>query len=164
MSSTPGSAEARIFPARRWRPRHRLAPTRVHVRVLLHRGRLDRLLLEGAEPVTTAELTLRAYQLTRRPSRAALAASLEQSVASAARRRRRSATSAPLARDAIAGTRPVLAELARALREEPVAAARCVALVRRLLADGAGPLYVESGDGALREAAVEALRALGGPV
>jgi len=118
------------------------------------------MLLEGADPVTSAELTLRAFQLTRLQSRARVGASLEDAVASAPTRRRRSASAAPLARSAIAAARPELQELARALRKRPVVTARGVVLVRRLLTDGAGPLYVESGDGALRCAAAEALSAL----
>ena len=50
--------------------------------------------------------------------------------------------------------------MARALREEPVVAARGVVLARRLLTDGSGPLYVESGDSTLRHAAAETLTAL----
>jgi hypothetical protein len=129
--------------------------------VLAMRDRLDRRLLEGQDPVTTPELTLRAFQLTRPAARTALAASLQDAVSSAAVARRRSAGAAPLARSAISAALPELEALARALREEPVVAARGMVLARRLLADGSGPLYVESGDGALRYAAAGTLAALG---
>jgi hypothetical protein len=132
----------------------------VHLRVLARRERLDRQLLKGADPVSTPELTLRAYQLTRAASRTALAATLEASLTSAATGQRRSMTAAPLARGAIESARGELDELARTLRE-PVVAARGVVLARRLLTDGAGPLYVEDADGELARTAAEALRALG---
>jgi hypothetical protein len=159
--SAPGSAAPYISTAPRRRSRRRVASPRMRVRVLARRERLDRLLLEGADPVTTPELTLRAFQHTRPASRVALAASLDDAVASAATRRRRSPTAAPLARGAIAAARPELQELARSLREDRIVAARGVVRARRLLTDGSGPLYVESGDGALRRAAQAALSALG---
>lgn len=159
--STPGSAAAHISPARRRRFRRRVAPLRLRLRVLARRERLDRQLLEGADPVTAPELTLRAFQLTRASARAALAASLEDAVSSAAVRSRRSPTAAPLARSAIAAAGPELRALAQTLRDEPVVAARGVVLARRLLTDGAGPLYAESSDGVLRRAAGEALAGLG---
>ena len=110
--------------------------------------------------MSSPQLTLRAFQLNRASSRAALASSLEEALASAPARRRRSASAPPLARDAIASARPELEELARALREEAVVAARGVVLARRLLTDGSGPLYIESPDGLLRNTAGEALTAL----
>ncbi len=152
------SASARIsLPRRRGRP---LAGLLLRLRVLARRERLDRMLIEGADPVATDELTLRAYELSRPSHRRALAASVDDAVRSAATRRRRSPAAPPLAREGIAPARPALAELSRALREEPVVAARGVALARRLLTDGAGPLYVESGEAALRSTVDEAVRAL----
>jgi hypothetical protein len=144
-------------PRRRGR---RLGTPGLHLRVLLQRARLDRMLMEGADPVAVPELTLRAYQLTRPAHRRQIAAGIDDALASAASRRRRSPAAAPLARGGIAAARPELAELARALREEPVAAARGVAMARHLLIDGAGPLYVDNGNGALRSAAGAAVRAL----
>jgi hypothetical protein len=159
--STLGSAAEHLSPATRRRSRDRVASMRLRLRVLARRERLDRMLLEGADPVTSAELTLRAFQLTRPPGRAALAAGIEDAVSSAGSRRRRSPSAAPLARSGIAAARPELAELARALREEPIVSAHGVVLARRLLTDGSGPLYGESGDGALRSATMQALNALG---
>jgi hypothetical protein len=156
--STISSASAPLsFPRRRSRP---VAGALLRARVLAHRERLDRMLIEGADPVTTDELTLRAYQLSRPSHRRALAASIDDAVRSAATRRRRSPAAPPLARKGIDPARPALAELSRALREEPVVAARGVALARRLLTDGAGPLYVENGDAALRIVVDETVRAL----
>ncbi len=155
--STISSASARLPLSR---PRDRpLAGAWLRLRVLANRDRLDRMLIEGADPVTSEELTLRAYQLSRLSHRRALAASVDDVLDSAAKRRRRSPAAPPLAREGIAAGRPALAELSRALREEPVVAARGVALARRLLTDGAGPLYVEGG-AELRIAAGDACRAL----
>jgi hypothetical protein len=152
------SASARIsLPHRRGR---RLAGLLLHLRVLARRERLDRLLIEGADPVASEELTLRAYELSRPSHRRALAASADDAVKSAATRRRRSQAAPPLAREGIGSARFALAEISRALRDEPLVAARGVALARRLLTDGAGPLYVESGDGVLRLAVDETIRAL----
>jgi hypothetical protein len=47
-----------------------VAPLRLQLRVLRRREQLDRQLLDGVDPVTTPELTLRAFQLTRAPARA----------------------------------------------------------------------------------------------
>jgi len=152
------SASAPItLPRRRGR---RLTGLLLHLRVLARRERLDQMLIEGADPLASEELTLRAYELSRPSHRRALAAGVDDAVRSAATRRRRSPAAPPLAREGIGSARAALAELARVLREEPVVAARGVALVRRLLTDGAGPLYVESGDAAVRAAADEAVRAL----
>jgi hypothetical protein len=158
--STPGSTAAHVSPARRRRTRRRGAPLGLRLRVLAQRGGLDRRLLAGADPVSTPELTLRAFQLTRAASRTTLAGSFEDTIATATERRRRSATSAPLARGAIAAARLELAELVLAIREEPVVRARGLVLARRLLTDGSGPLYVESSDAALRIAVDETIRAL----
>jgi hypothetical protein len=128
--------------------------------VSVHRDRLDRALLAGADPVTTPELTLRAFQLTRPPSRAALAASLEGAIATAEVRRRRSPAAAPLARQAIAAARPELEALASALREDAVVAPRGVLLARLLLSDGSGPLYADYGPRRLRDATGDTLAAL----
>lgn len=156
--STLSTASERLTPHTRLRSR-RIASLRLRWRVLIHRERLDRLLIEGVDPVTVPELTLRAFQLSRRSHRIALAASVDDAVRSAPVRRRRSPSAPPLARDGIAAAKDELAALSRALREEPVVAARGVALARRLLTDGSGPLYVENG-GALRAAAAEARGAL----
>ncbi len=100
--SAPGFPAAQISHARRRRFRRRVAPLWTRLRVLASHESLDRLLLEGTAPVTTPELTLRSFQLTRASSRASLAASLEDALATAPARRRRSPSAAPLARDAIA--------------------------------------------------------------
>ena len=160
--STLSFQNARLPSARH--PDRAPASLTLRLRVLLHRARLDRMLIEGADPVATLELTLRAYQLTRASHRRQIAASIDDAVASAAARRRRAPSAAPLARARISVARSELAELSRALREEPVASARGVALARRILVDGAGPLYVDGGDTALRAAAAEALGALAHPL
>jgi len=159
--STLSRQNARLSRRRRTR---RLGSPALRLSVLLRRGRLDRMLIKGTDPVASPELTLRAYQLTHTSHRRQIAASIEEVLLSARTRRRRSLSAVPLARHGIAGARGEPIELARALREEPLAGARGVALARRMLTDGAGPLYVDAGDGALRGAAAEALRALAHPL
>jgi hypothetical protein len=163
--STPRSATAPLSPPRRRRPRRReVATIRVRLRVLLRGELLDRLLIEGSDPVSTPELTLRAYQLTRRASRRRLAESIDDVVSSAGVRPRRYSTSPPLAWRAIKAASAALGELSEALREEPVVTARGVALARRLLTDGSGPLYVQTPDGTLLRAVQETSAALAAPI
>jgi hypothetical protein len=135
----------------------------VRPRVRVRSEALDALLIEASDPASTPELTLRAFQLTRPASRRRLAASLEDVVSSARVRSRRYSSSPPPARLAIKLARGALAELAEALREEPVVTARGVALARRLLTDGAGPLYVQTPERTLLRAVQEASAALAAP-
>jgi len=145
-------------------PRHRSRPTlRTRLRVALRSWRLDTLLIEGSDPVSTSELTLRAFQLTRPASRRKLASSLDDVVTSARVGPRRYSASPPLASREIKAASTALAELSEALREQPVVSARGVALARRLLTDGAGPLYVQTPDGTLVRAVQEASAALAVP-
>ncbi len=156
--STLTSATTRLAAGRR-RPRP-IAALLLRLRVLAHRERLDNELIHGTDPVRAPELTLRAFELTHIASRRRLADSLDDAVAAAEARPRRHAVSPPLARRAIRAARATLFELSRSLREEPVVAARGVALTRRLLTDGAGPLYVATPQGTLDAAALRALEAL----
>jgi hypothetical protein len=158
--STLSSPTARLAGAGRRRKPIGSLQLRLRLRVLVRGRQLERLLIEGADPVSAPELALRAFQLTRASHRRSLAASLDDALLSAANGRRRSPSAAPLAGASIAAARPALVELARMLREQPVVAARGVAMTRRLLVDGAGPLYVDTHDGALRHAAEQALTAL----
>jgi len=68
----------------------------------------------------------------------------------------------PIHLDASGDARCVLLDLAERLRGPRPVTAHGVALVRTLLCDGCGPLYVPSGPGELRKAAATALSALDG--
>jgi hypothetical protein len=66
----------------------------------------------------------------------------------------------PVSRDAASGARGALLDLAERLRAPRPVDPAGVRLVRTLLVDGAGPLYVPQEPGELRGAALRALDAL----
>ncbi|HTQ91205.1 MAG TPA: hypothetical protein VMK84_17105 [Streptosporangiaceae bacterium] len=115
---------------------------------------LDRQLADGVRPETDAVLAARAMVLTSVRYRRDLAASLRRMLAAStapqARPRPMAASRSagvarqphvPLRRDRIAGSASELDELARFLAGPSPLAARGVAMVSQLLADGGGPLY-----------------------
>jgi hypothetical protein len=111
----------------------------------MRRGRLDALLAGGADPRTRSELELRARQLVSEGERARLAGSLAAalSVARDAAGRAEPPITArvPLRSAALRACAADVEELVRRLRDPQPVAAWGVALTRRLLFDGAGPLY-----------------------
>jgi hypothetical protein len=139
--------------ARRVRLRDRLVAR-------LRTDRLDAELAEGAQPDASPALALRAHEL--------IGPSMRRGLARQIRR---------LVRDAMSGKVWVVAEVAPRRREvveaaddlealarrltapEPVSA-RGVAVVRRLLTDGTGPLYFHGADEPLRSIAAGALGTL----
>jgi hypothetical protein len=133
----------------------------VWIRTLLYRRRLDALLLRGVARHQSAELALRARRLTTRRRRRALADSLDEAILTADGRGPRLVSIRPLARQ-VHAARPALRELADALRAEEEVEPAGVLLARRMLTDGAGPLYHECGDDVLRRAAEQATAALQG--
>jgi hypothetical protein len=153
-SHLPARAPARsLHPRPVWR-------LGVRFRALTHRARLDAMLLDGADPTRSAELQLRANQLTAGRYRSMLAGSLVESVEAAEGERRRSMASVPLAYGEVRAARAALLELANGLRGEGLAAPAGVILAERLVTDGAGPLYIASGHDALWHAARRASAAL----
>jgi hypothetical protein len=133
---------------------------RLRAAVLMHRTRLDRTIAEGADPSASAELALRAEQLTRDSHRRALADSLEEAMSIAEGRSRRVSASPPLARREIRAARATLLDLSHALRNDETVDPAGVALTLQLLTDGAGPLYIEERHDALWHAARRACVAL----
>lgn len=134
---------------------------RTRLRVLLSRTRLDTLLAQGADPAASAELALRARQLTDAAHRRALADSIEDAIGIADGSSRRLGTAPPLANHEVRAARASLLRLAGDLRDCDRSRAQGVALAQRLLTDGAGPLYVEShGHDALWHAARRASEAI----
>jgi hypothetical protein len=145
------------------RPLERLKPlggARLRLRVRLRRGRLTRTLAAGAPAVGSRELAARAAELTGMRLRRALARSLEQMVAEASGSRAVFSSRAPLALRQVHAARGSLLDLACRLRAGGPVHARGVARTLLLITDATGPLYVSSGDGALRAAAAEAAAAL----
>jgi hypothetical protein len=132
------------------------------LKVVTHRGRLDRELAAGADPSADEALALRAAQLEGPASRAELAMAIER-ILDAADAPPTFSASAPLNRPAIRATRPALLALARALRGAEPVRAQGVALARRLVVDGAGPLYAPAPANELARAAGAALEALPAP-
>jgi hypothetical protein len=129
---------------RRLRPWHRvLARSRA--------ARLDRELADGASPEASVTLAARAMALTSMEFRRDLAASLRRILAAAgppaavplplgAARPLR----VPVRTSRVSQSAPLLAGLASRLAEPGPVPVRGVAMVSRLLADGAGPLYREA--------------------
>ena len=132
----------------------------VRLRALTHRAKLDAMLLDGTDPTGSAELQLRASQLTGGRYRDMLARSLVESVEAAEGERRRSMASIPLAYGEVRAARAALLELANGLRGEGPVAPAGVVLAERLVTDGAGPLYIASEHDALWRAARRASAAL----
>jgi cytochrome c551/c552 len=103
----------------------------------------------------------RAARIASEHSRRRLAARLEKAVARAERGDTPFSAAVPVCHAAAAGeARSALLDLAERLRGPRRVEPDGVRLVRRLLVDGAGPLYVPAEPGELRAAALEALRAL----
>jgi hypothetical protein len=136
-------------------------PTRVARWTWRDRRELDRLLLAGADPDGSPALRRRTRALRRR--RAHLADGLERAVRAAATPRLRGPLSAAIPVDAaeVRATRRLLLELAFRIRADEAAQPAGLLLARRLLTDGGGPLFNRSASGALRDAAAEAILALG---
>lgn len=134
-----------------------------HLRVLAHRGRLDRALADGADPHADEQLELRAAQLERRASRDRLAKGLERVLAAAETPAVSFSAAAPLDRGAIRAARPLLTAVTRELRGDAPVRAQGVALAGRLVVDGNGPLYRPSVPAELVEAVGEVTDALSPP-
>jgi hypothetical protein len=132
----------------------------LRVRVLLRRGRLDRLLAAGSDPCWHPELELRAAQVTARRRRRVLAKSLERVVRDA-QRPKRWACAAPLDSGAVEGAADELRALAAGLVDRNRPAAQGVFLAEQLLCDPASPLYAPGDEDALRAGARIARQALG---
>jgi hypothetical protein len=135
----------------------------LRMRVLLRKNRLDRMLAEGADPAQSAELALRAAQLTSDAHRRSLADGFDEvlSIAEGHGPHRRCAAP-PIAHHDVRASRAALLQLSRALRYDPAVRPSGVARAKRLLTDGNGPLYVESADDALWHALRGATAALDG--
>jgi hypothetical protein len=129
-------------------------------RVWLRRGSLDRSLAAGEDPAASPALTRRARQLTSRRTRAGLAASIRNLLAAAEEKPRGFTAAVPIQRHDIRSERQMLLQLAADLESDDELNARGMALVERLLMDGASPVYVGGPNGALHGALVHAHAAL----
>jgi hypothetical protein len=140
-------------------PLHRAPGLGSRLRAHLDAQRLDAALAAGADPMASPDLTARAELLLRPRTRRALAHGLRRAAADASRTRMAISAAVHVARpDVHENARPLLALAAELL--DPCVRPGGIALTRRLLCDGAGPLYAPSGAGELRDAIEEARAAL----
>ncbi len=115
----------------------------LRARVMLHAHRLDAMLLEGADPAESPELTVRARQLTSQSFRQTLAEGIEHVLSVAEPRVSPVSAEPPLAKHEIIAARAALIGLVQMLKEERSVAPAGVVLIEQLLTNGLSPLYVE---------------------
>ena len=127
---------------------HRVAtrPPALRARGLatLRHAALDRRLADGADTTDDRELIVRAWQITRRSAREQLATALDAILIDAERPRRARGARVPVCREEVEVARGEILRLVERLRDLQPVRPRGVALARRLLTDGTGPLYVTS--------------------
>ena len=128
--------------------------------VRLQRGALDRALADGAAPLRSPALALRARQLESGREVALVAARLRAILHEADHPSPGFTARAPVQRAQVAAARPFIANLIERLQgmEHPRAAG--VARARLLLVDGSSPIYAPSDPGALARLAWRAADAL----
>ena len=117
---------------------------------------LDRALIDGGDPTTSATLAARAAMLTSPATRAELADGLDVILASA--QSPPSRLRALPRHAALLANASLLRELASVLRGPAPLYARGIAMVQRLLTDGTSPMYT-SRDGVALELALRKARA-----
>ena len=142
--------------------RRRAAPRWwVRLAARLRRARLDAALADGTSPLASAELALRAGQLTGTRHRRAVADWIERATAAGDGTQAYRGSAAPLSRGEVWDARPNLDELAERLRsDEPVLPAG-VARAEQLVTDLGSPLYAHDGPGSLAHTVRGVIRALG---
>jgi hypothetical protein len=122
----------------------------------LQAGQLDSELARGDDPESCEYLAVRAQQLTSAQYRHGLAVSLLRLLDGPSW----PVTTRLVSRTRIATAAAELAELATRLEEPGLLPARGVAMVVQLLSESTGPLYLDHGPDALRDAARRAAQAL----
>ena len=127
----------------------------------LRSRRLDRALIDGADPASSVEVAARAAQLTAECARAEIAEGLERLVRSAAQPGRWQIQPAPAA---VKANEPELHELAARLREPGPVYAQGIAILHELLSDGTGPAYTDRHGNALSRELQHANEALTGGI
>lgn len=138
------------------------SPVMRRLRVATHRTALTRQLAEGADPTATAELTLRARQLTSARDRVGLARSLRRAVAEARRIPWPRPSAMIVSRRAILHAETEIDLLVKRLHGPEPVTPQGMALVHRILSDGgSSPLYGSADSDALRRVVIHATAALG---
>lgn len=130
----------------------------VRIRTWFERDHLDEQLVEGIDPETSPELTLRAERLGSDAGRTRLARDLEATLQGA----RRPATMSHLLlrRRRVQLCADELLQLAGRLRDDQPISVRGAAMIAVLLSDGRGPLYYEHATVSLRQTLRSARAAL----
>ena len=118
-----------------------------HAAARLRARALDDELIAGAPPESQLVLSLRAQQLLGLRERRGLAATLRAQVAAARDPAPMRHAVIPVSRSAVLQCATELTDLAALLARPGPVTPRGVALVRRLICEGGGPLYRRSGDG-----------------
>jgi hypothetical protein len=116
-------------------------PLPIRIRTRLHRGRLDRELVSGADPNLGPLRRERAQQLVGEEWRRRSATNLERLLAEADSPPRPFNPRVPIARAAIRDSRGSLDTVVERLRAPAYISPQGVAMITALLSDGAGPLY-----------------------
>jgi len=117
---------------------------RLRFKVWRTRPRLDAELADGADPADDPALSLRAQQLTRRSTRAAIASAIANILDAAEEPPEawgRDGPRPPLQRAAVLAARPDLLALADLMRGRGAVSPQAAALAARLVWDSASPLY-----------------------
>jgi hypothetical protein len=139
----------------------RKRPTlRARLRAAWSAAELDEALADGADPLASDELALRAAQLVEPATRAKLARSIELVVEQVAAGGPSPLGPTILRREPIARNRPALLALARRLRREGFHCLRGLAMADRLIRLGDSPLYMALGPLQLTHRIEEILAAL----
>jgi hypothetical protein len=117
----------------------------LRLRTRWERDRLDERIARGADPGASPELELRAQQLCTDHERNRLARALEDALEAARTPARPLTVSVPLRRAAVRESAQDIEALIRRLRDDQPVDPQGAALTRRLVSDGASPLYYEGG-------------------
>jgi hypothetical protein len=153
---------------RRWLPSRQLARrsrgallggTWLHLRTMWRAHELDRQLADGADPMLSDELSLRAGQLGSKHNRARLSHALRRAVEVATGAHPPLITTR-LCRQTIRGNEELMLDLASRLSDGGPLGVEGLAMTARLVDDRAGPLYRPRGGEELAAAMLQALRAL----
>jgi hypothetical protein len=134
----------------------------LRARVLATRRSLDEQLADGANPARSAALALRARQLVSPRARRQVASGLERLVREAERPAPLHPAALSLPRREILDLRAALLGIVACLRDTRPVYAQGMALLWRLLTDGAGPAYDPHATHSLRRAVRVAAEALDG--
>ncbi len=133
------------------------------LRVALQRPALDGELADGVDPVASPALAFRAAQLTSDRKRERLAESIAKLLAEARRARPAGWSAAvPMNRRELIASRPALIEIESILQSGGPVYCQGMAMLQRLLTDGASPLYGRSSKGALNDELERVIAALQG--